>query len=371
MNVTENKKTSYAVVVVFSNWALRQLCMFLEDELGARQEQIGVMRIDRAKGKETNRTIMLVERSLLDTAEKKGFTTQQRGVDFKMTEYEVRDHNKPKDGFTRNFFVPLPEKISASDAQAQLENKLDVFCNFGLFEKNRPRLKIPLESRESEKHRGRAFVTFARETGDEQIALARILLHDTRLYTSESDYELMKCFWAKERTPLSSPRPGEKKVNAVEKKGKNGKLAPKNPRKRAPVKKGVERDAAPSTKQGRVPALEPGENKWNKTLSGVTPVPNVSSAAPADTTAPVTETTATVPTTPVTETTATVPTTTTTTTTTTVPPTTTTTTVPTTTTTTTVPPTTTTTTTTTVPPTPVTETTATVPPTGLDFPPLN
>ena len=281
---TQNKK--YAVVVVFSNWALRQLCMFLEDELEARPEQIGVMRIDRAQGKETNRTIMLIERSLYDVAVAKGFTQQQRGVDFKVTEFEVRDYNKPKKGFTRNFFVPLPEAVSASDAQAQLENKLDVFCNFGMFEKNRPRLKIPLLSRESEKHRGRAFVTFARETDDDELALARILLHDTRLYTNENDYELMKCLWAKERSPPSSPkasRKGDKKGQTKQghaKQGPKGKGAPKKALKKAPAKKGLAKTGTVPAKPAVVPTLAPGENKWDKPLDGLTPLPPLNATAP-------------------------------------------------------------------------------------------
>ena len=260
------EKTSYAVALVFSGWPLAKLCMFLEDELGATQEQIGVMRIDRVRGQETNRTIMLLDRLLLDRALESGFTGSQRGLDFKMNEYEIREHNLPKDGYTRNFYIPLPKGLPAPDAQAQLENKIAVLGGFGMFGKTQPRLKIPLVSRESGEHRGRAFITFARETSTEELALARILLHDTRLYTTEEDWELMKCFWAKERAPRSP-------------KGKDTKRGPKKPRRKAPSKKALTRDQKPGPKKAppkpiAIEPLKPGENKWDKPLAPVPATPD-------------------------------------------------------------------------------------------------
>jgi hypothetical protein len=165
-------------------------------------EQVGVMRIDRFKGVETNRTILLLSRSVYDTADRLGYTQQQRGLDFKLTEYQLRDHNLPKLGFTRNFFIPLPTALNADEAREQLQNKLDVLCGFGMFlEAERPRLKIPIKSRETGEHRGQAYVTFAHQTPVAVVALARILLHDTRLYTKADDehFERMSCFWARDK----------------------------------------------------------------------------------------------------------------------------------------------------------------------------
>ena len=298
MNTETNTKTTpYAVVVVFSKWPLRQLCMFLEDEVGGSREQVGVMRIDRVQGKETNRTIMLVSRSLLEAAEQKGFTQSQKGLDFKMTEYELRDFNRPKQGQTRNFYVPLPEELSATDATAQLENKLEVLCNFGMFAKDRPRVKIHLLSRESEKHKGQAFVTFSRNSDDDEVALARVLLHETKLYTGENDYTLMKCLWAKERAGPKSPRsPKDQKGKDTKGRGPMGKRDQKNPKeglkngtrqkqakplRKAPARKELVKDqTAPTT----VAPLEAGENKWDKplteTVTGLAPLPplNVTSS---------------------------------------------------------------------------------------------
>jgi len=210
-NQVSTEATSYVVAVAFSRWPLGQLCQFLEEKLGVSQSDVGVMRIDRFKGKETNRTIMLVSRSLYNKALAKGYTEHQQGLDFKLTEYELKDHNLPKEGYTRNFFIPLPSSLTGDEARDQLQNKLNVLTDFGMFSDS-PRLKIPLRSRETGEHRGQAYVTFSPDTSTNVIALARVLLHDTRLYTCEPNneatgYERMRCFWAKEKDQTErSPR---------------------------------------------------------------------------------------------------------------------------------------------------------------------
>ena len=279
-NTQTAPKKPYAVAVVFSRWPLGDICAFLEDELNAQREQIGVMRIDRYKDKETNRTIVLLERSLLTLAEEKGFTRPQRGLDFKVTEYELRPHNHPKEGFSRNFYIPLPEEIPAEEARAQLQNKIDVLVNFGMFGKDEaPRLKIPLKSRETGGHRGQSFITFARETSDEVVALARILLTDTRLYTNEHDYKLMRCFWAKHKEPRQN-KPAQKGGKKAPSKKGQGKKAPpkKNLVKSGPKTetKNPEKKVAPLAP---IKPLAPGENQWNKPLLDSEP-------APAETTLP-------------------------------------------------------------------------------------
>jgi len=208
---------------------------------------------------------MLVQRSILDAAELKGLTAGQRGLDFKMTEYEIREHNLPKEGYTRNFFIPLPKELSIDAVQNQLQNKLDVLCRFGMFSKDeKPRLKIPVESRETGSHRGRAFVTFSRDTPIEVIALARILLHLTRLYLDEEKHELMECYWAKER-PKRSPRQDNSKARP----GKNKRLAmpSKKDKGQSQTKPQTKK---PAPKPVVIKALPAGENQWSKPLESST-----------------------------------------------------------------------------------------------------
>lgn len=263
---------TYTVGVIFSRWPLGDICAFLEDELAAQREQIGVMRIDRFKGQETNRTIVLLEKSLFNFAEKKRSEWQRQRVDFKLTEYELRPHNFPKEGYTRNFYIPLPEQIPGDEARAQLQNKIDVLVSFGMFGKDEvPRLKIPLKSRETGDHRGQAFITFARETSDQTVALARVLLSDTRLYTSEHDYELMKCFWAKHKEQRKEQGKKEQKGKKVPQKKSQGKKAPP---KKGLVKTGTKGVSKTEKKPAPTPVvpikpLAPGENQWAKPLVSV------------------------------------------------------------------------------------------------------
>jgi len=236
MNDNEKK---YAVVIVFSSWLLRDICSFLENELGATDEQIGLIRIDRVKDgdqyKETNRTILLLDRCLLEAAKKMGYTQYNRN--FKMAEYEVREHSLPRKGSSRNFYIPLPKELSGSDARAQIQNKLDVLVRFGMFPLSRPRLNIPLESRETGTHKNMAFVSFSKDTPVETIALARILIHDTRLYSSEEEFGLMKCFWARENKNKGNKGSRDDRKTSKGNKNSKGKAGNKNKNKSKGKKK--------------------------------------------------------------------------------------------------------------------------------------
>jgi hypothetical protein len=290
--MTDNTQTKpYAVVMVFSSWKLQDLINFFEKELKADQDQIGLMHIDRVKDrnngkwKETNRTIMLVSRQLYEDAEKAGLTSDNRDLDFKMTEYHVREHNFPKEGYSKNFFVQLPENISDTDALDQLENKVSILCKFGLFtEENKPRVKIPLKSRETGAHQNKAFITFSRATPLPDIALARVLLNQTRLYLTDDGekYELMECYWAKER-----PKKGSKVTHKRPFK--------KGPRK-SPKKEGVDagekevkKEPTKSFKPIQVKALPPGQNMWSTPLpteAAATPSENLETTTPSETPTP-------------------------------------------------------------------------------------
>nr|QBK91563.1 MAG: uncharacterized protein LCPAC302_01830 [Pithovirus LCPAC302] len=197
------EREKYAVVIIFSRWSLGKICEFIENEIKARQDQIGVMRIDRFKGKETkNRTILLINRKLFDRAQDLGLDKHQQGLDFKMVEYELREYNFPKKDQSHNFYIPLPKTVSTEYAQSQLEDRIRILTDFGLFQNIKPRINISIVSRETGEHTGKSFITFSKNTPLEKIALAKVLFHDTRFYldkTEPESYELMKCFWARKK----------------------------------------------------------------------------------------------------------------------------------------------------------------------------
>ena len=208
-------KSDYVVVMVFSRWSLRKICDYLAEKVDAKEDQIGLIRIDRGRdGNESNRTIILLKHELFERCKSYGYTESQRDIDFRISVYEVKEHNLPKEGYSRNFYIPLPKEISGENATHQIQNKINILIKCGMFPNSVPRLKIPIESRETGNHRGRAFVTFSRNTNVKTLALARICLHDTRLYTSEDNFGFMKCFWAKEiKRHKQRPKRNNKKSN--------------------------------------------------------------------------------------------------------------------------------------------------------------
>ena len=267
---TPQEETPYAVVVVFSRWTLGQLGSFLQEELGVTPEQVGFMRIDRHDNKETNRTILLVEREVLDAARRRGFTEPKRGLDFRMCEYELREHNYPREGYTTNLFIRLPESLSENFARRQLEDRFDILNTFGF--KLTPTLAIPLKSRESAEHWNKLYVTFPRGTSQKEIALARVLLHDTRLYLQEDSdkVERMNCSWAwdnkskqQNKSQTKAPSKGQAKGKTPSKQQSKGKQSGKT-QKTVPPKTGpVKTDPVP------VRSLAPGENQWAKPLVSI------------------------------------------------------------------------------------------------------
>ena len=278
---TPVEETPYAIVVVFSRWTLGQLGSFLQEEMGVTQEQVGFMRIDRHDNKETNRTILLVDREVLDAARRRGFTEPKRGLDFRMCEYELREHNYPREGYTTNLFVRLPESISGEFARRQLENSFEILNSFGF--KLTPTLAIPLKSRESAEHWNKLYVTFPRGTSQKEIALARVLLHDTRLYLEEDSakFERLNCSWAwdnkskqqnksqsKGKTQGKQPAKGQGQSKAPSKGQQSGKTQkPSKGKQSGKTEKAVPPKTGPvKTDPVPVRALAPGENQWTKPL---------------------------------------------------------------------------------------------------------
>ena len=203
-NNVENE--NFVVAIVFSQWTLRAIVEFLEDRLEATKEEIGMIHIDRTWDnnrrifKETNRTIILMTRSLFNRALEEGLGENKKGTDFKIGEYELRKYNYPKDGFSNNLHIVLPENLEAESARLQINEKLKVCYRFGVLRNNSATVKIPMKSREDGTHKGSAFVSFDRDCTTQP--WVRLILHDTRLNIVDENYNehvLMKCFWAKER----------------------------------------------------------------------------------------------------------------------------------------------------------------------------
>lgn len=194
-------QNKYVVAVIFSEMTLSRICEFIEDYMNGEKKDIGLIRIDRSKGKETNRTIILMNRELYNYGVSMGLNKKQPSLDFVLSEYELREFNFPKENQTQNLFLRnIPYELTSYEVISQLQNKIDVMVKFGLIEEGKIRIKIPLESRETGKHRRIGYIYFGNDVTKEQAALVKLLLHDNKYYLSDNKNSLIKCYWANKKS---------------------------------------------------------------------------------------------------------------------------------------------------------------------------
>ena len=195
----------YSVIVVFSNWTLVEIFNFMEDYLKVKKSDIGLARIEKYKGKdgsyrESNRTIMLVKKEVLDKAVENGLDKSQPNLDFRITEYNILDKHYPKATDKENIYLHLPKEIPYEDVKIQLNDKLKIMKNFGVI-KHSYNIVIPLKSRESGEHNGYGYVNFDQ---DDVIirTIVKLLLQDSKLYNDrETDNHcFLKAFWVRNKS---------------------------------------------------------------------------------------------------------------------------------------------------------------------------
>ena len=148
--------------------------------------------------KESNRTIILMERELFDTAKDKGFDKKQAGLDLSISEYKLKEYYFPKENETGNIFLSFPKNIPYKYVNLQIRDKLKKFKEFSLI-KHKYKLVIPLKSRETEEHGGFAYLNFTNDDLNSR-ALIKLLLHDSRLYNDTDDKRYyLKTNWVRDK----------------------------------------------------------------------------------------------------------------------------------------------------------------------------
>lgn len=187
----------YVVAIIFSRWNLDTVYEFIVDH-ASESEFVGPLRIDRNKGKETDRTICIMSSSLYETL-KESYPRRTYSCDFSITEYQLRNYNYPKQDETYKLFVHLPRQLSASKCALQLEEKMKAFSQAGLVNSDEYKVDVPCSSREVNAHKGLAFVSFKRSVQPDVICVIKLMLHDSWWTVNESDMELIKCHWARNK----------------------------------------------------------------------------------------------------------------------------------------------------------------------------
>ena len=193
----------WIVSLIFSNWQLSKLLSFFVDYLEAEDEEIGCSKIERFKDKrsgemrDSNRTLILLKRSLYKKAIEAGLDLPQPKLDFRITEYYLKEKSYPAVGYSSNLYIIIPKTVSVDEINFILREKLKGFKEFNIIKDYT--LEIPLESRIVGNHRGFAYLIFEDDVSLEAKAYIKALLNDSFIHIQSSDtlYHL-PVFWAKD-----------------------------------------------------------------------------------------------------------------------------------------------------------------------------
>lgn len=195
----------YVVALVFSNLVLSKLFNIFVDYLKAEQGEICAAKIERYKDKKTglfkdsNRTLFLIKRSLYDRAIDAGLNYEIPNFDFKIVEYKLNAKSFPMVGYSKNFYITLPEFLKTEEAEIIIKEKLRNFINFKLLEENDYSLLIPLASRITGKHRNFAILNFSDKVSINTRAIIKLMLHNSSIFVPiTQNLQYLPVYWCKE-----------------------------------------------------------------------------------------------------------------------------------------------------------------------------
>lgn len=207
----------YVLTLVFSNFVLSKIHEFMVDYLDATPEEICTAKIERFKDKKTgelkdsNRTLILMKKSLFIRAVEAGLDLPQPNLDFRINEFLLNERSFPMEGFSSNFYMLIPKNLSTYEVEHFIRDKMRYFVNFGMLEENDYNIKIPMVSRLTGEHRGFAALNFSEKVNVKTRAQIRLLMHDSPLYfTNTKEVCHLPVYWAKKYTLPEIPTEGFK-----------------------------------------------------------------------------------------------------------------------------------------------------------------
>jgi hypothetical protein len=178
----------YVVALVFSNFVLSKIYNIFFDYLKADTDDICMSKIERYKDKrtgelkESNRTLFLIRRNLLDRAIEAGLDKKNSNFDFRIVEYNLNAKNFPLSGYSENLYVSLPEFLKTEEAESIIKEKMRQFVKFGLLDETDYSLNIPLASRLTGKHRNFALLDFSEYVDLNTRVVIKLLLHNSYVF---------------------------------------------------------------------------------------------------------------------------------------------------------------------------------------------
>jgi hypothetical protein len=231
--MASGQPTLFPLFLIHSPWSLRELENFL---FHFGNGKVGPLRIDYDRdGKETNRTLAILDESVFADLVKKGYTrsdnsepteqycpvgweTRRPYRNFSIYRYKIRPYEYPRNGFTTNLIVSLPQDLSVEECRRQLDAKMSILAGFNLLKKEDYQLSLPLSSRVSGQAKGIAFITFQKEVDPQLPIVVRAILNGSH-WKVEDQWEPLLCRWTRNSPPkgksvpknISRPTPAGKK----------------------------------------------------------------------------------------------------------------------------------------------------------------
>lgn len=192
---------SYVPVLILSNWSIQKIYDFLEDYLNACKSDILAYKIEkyrthRGEFRDSNRTILIIKKSIYDLAMKEKLDIQQPRLDFILLEYKPDGNLYPYEGYSSNLFIKINPNISVKEIENLIDNSLALFIKAGFIKPDSYTLSIPLHSRVTGEHRGFAICNFNDSVDVQKRILIKSFLHNINIIDINKNVQV---FWARKR----------------------------------------------------------------------------------------------------------------------------------------------------------------------------
>ena len=221
LNSSSETSGTHELCVIYSDSSISELTQFLNSYDKDEKCAVALSRIDyfRLKNKEspgpseyveTNRTIVLVKKSVWEALKSEGYT-ERTEYDFRICKYDIRSGNVPPEGCTYSLFVVVPPEIPHLSADSQIRQKLNILVNCGLIPKGGYTINFPTYTRENEgKYRGYAIVCFTGDVNHHDCSRIKIILDMTKWTLSDGSQCFCHIAWCRQST-LSNLNPKRRK----------------------------------------------------------------------------------------------------------------------------------------------------------------
>lgn len=262
---SDNDKSKPGLYIIYSRWSLSRI-----DKKIKLLGDIGLLRIICDAGKETNRTLALLENDVYNKLCEEGYADKKGNKGFNIVRFNEKVLDLPSKGCSRNLFIPVPEIFRKDDMKTIdiIDDKLKHLVGWEVLPKDSWHVNALLESREKGAISSGCFIVFDNKIEITTIAKVKMLITDTLWPLVEEDIEreYFKCMWAfdsKKRDQDKKPerkfktddkRPERKfKSEEKEEKEQEGEAEEQKPVRKFKPKEKEERKLKPKEKEGQKP----------------------------------------------------------------------------------------------------------------------